>query len=262
MDNVCLPSYLFIMYSNEGRYVHGGAWRDPAIASLSFEPAMKALWESPMGYRIEGFASLNYRLSPYPAHPEDPSSPEDSSRNVQYPDHLLDVEKGLLYLDKHYHISSRYVLVGHSAGATMAFELHNAMLPVPAVVLGIAGIYDIEAFVENHSEMPAYREIIESAFGKDRSVWERASPYKNRLPDHAVWEGARAIIITHSDQDEMVEEAQSSSFYISLTDKFKARVHFLKASGNHDEIWQNGKILARLVTQSIETWCNIKGDYR
>ena len=240
------------------RYVHGGAWRDPAVDSLSFEPAVKELWKSSLKLSIAGFASLNYRLSPYPSHPDDPSSPDDPSRNVHYPDHLIDVAQGLLYLEEHYHIANRYILVGHSAGGTMAFELHNwymplRMLPVPAVVLGVAGIYNFEAFIENHSEIPAYRELIENAF-PDKRLWERASPYKNRLPNYAAWEQAEAIIIAHSDQDELVEKAQSSYMLerARMAPHCKKKVHFLEASGAHDEIWGSGYILAGLITKSIE----------
>lgn len=240
------------------RYIHGGAWRDPAVDSMSFEPAVKELWKSSLNLSIAGFASINYRLSPYPSHPEDPSSPDDLSRNVHYPDHLIDVAQGLLYLEEHYHIDNCYLLAGHSAGATMAFELHNwymplRVLPIPAAVLGVAGIYNFEAFIEDHTEIPAYRELMENAF-PDKRLWERASPYKNRLPNYAAWEQAKAIIISHSSQDELVEQAQSS--YIleraRMAPHCKEKVHFLEASGNHDEIWASGSILAGLIVKSVE----------
>jgi kynurenine formamidase len=240
------------------RFIHGGAWRDPAVDSLSFEPAVKELWKSSSKFAIAGFASINYRLSPYPSHAEDPSSPDDRSRNAHYPDHLIDVAQGLLYMEEHYHIGDRYLLAGHSAGGTLAFELNDwymprAMLPVPAAVIGIAGIYNFEAFIEDHSEIPAYRELIENAF-PDKRLWERASPYKNRLPNYAAWEQAKAIIISHSKEDELVEEAQSSYMLerARMAPHCKDKVHFLEASGKHDEIWSSGTILAGLITKSIE----------
>lgn len=177
---------------------------------------------------------------------------------MRYPDHLEDVAQCLLYLEEHYQISNRYILVGHSAGATMAFELHNwymprRTLPIPAVVLGVAGIYNFEAFVEEHSGIPAYREFMENAF-PEKGLWERASPYENCLPKSAVWEQAKAIIISHSDQDELVEEAQSSYMMerARTSSPCKERVHFLEASGAHDEIWESGYILAGLISKSVK----------
>ena len=129
----------------------------------------------------------------------------------------------------------------------------RAMLPIPAAVLGVAGIYNFEAFIEDHSETPTYRELIENAF-PDKRLWERASPYRSCLPNYAAWEQAKAIIISHSDQDELVEKAQSSYMLerARMAPHCKNKVHFLKASGEHDEIWASGTILADLITKSIE----------
>jgi kynurenine formamidase len=207
---------------------------------------------------IAAFASINYRLSPYPSHSTKPSSPDDPSRNVHYPSHLLDVAHALLYLEKQYRIGDRFLLVGHSAGATMAFELHNwymphSPLPTPAGVLGVAGIYHFEAFIQAHSKIPMYREIMENAI-PDTKLWERASPYRNRLPGHAKWEQAKAVIISHSSQDELVEKAQPSYMLerVRLTPHFREKAHFLEASGSHDEIWQSGDILAGLIIKSLQ----------
>lgn len=246
------------------RYIHGGAWRDPKVGSSSFEPAVHELWKSSTRDSIAGFASIDYRLSPYPTHPDEPSFDDDPSRNVHYPSHLLDVAHALLFLEKEYRINNRYVLIGHSAGATMAFELHGwytsgSSLPTPACVLGVSGIYNFEAFVENHSSITAYREIMENAF-PDRSLWEQASPYANRIAGPAAWESARAIIISHSDDDELVEKAQAS-FMLDRTRRTangKDKVHYLQATGAHDEIWQTGSILAGLIEKSIEILVHAK----
>jgi kynurenine formamidase len=214
------------------------------------------LSNSPLKHSVAGFASINYRLSPYPSHPNDPSSPRDISRNLQYPAHLLDVSRALLYLDAKYRINNRYLIAGHSAGATLAFELNNwyipkAQLPQPACVVGISGIYDLEAFIESHSEIPAYRELIENAF-PDKSLWEQASPYKSHLSETAIWQDARAVIVSHSDEDELVEKAQASYMLKRARAALNVKVHFLPATGAHDEIWGNGHILASLITMSIE----------
>lgn len=232
-------------------YIHGGAWRDPLVDSKSFGPAVNELWNSSSKTLIAGFASINYRLSPYPDHPELPSSPEDPSRNVHYPSHVSDIEQALLYLEDQYRINDRYLLVGHSAGATMALELQKGFLPTPIAVLGIAGIYDFEGLIKAHSH-PAYREFMESAF-PDRSLWKKAAPYTNFSPDN-LYEIAKVVIISYSDDDELVETRQATSMLerIASGPLSKEQVHVLKASGNHDEIWGSGTILAGIITKSLD----------
>lgn len=239
-------------------YIHGGAWRDPRTNSEGFQSAVENLWKSPTKESIAGFASINYRLSSNPTHSEDPSLSEDPSRNVVFPNHLVDVGNALLYLDKKYSIADRYLLIGHSAGATMTFELHNSYfkdetLPLPAAVLGISGIYDFEGFLAAHSH-PAYREFMEGAF-PDRSTWEQASPYTSKLLG-ASWESAKVIVISHSDDDELVEKGQADAMLerVGKTPDAEKKVHFLTATGKHDEIWESGYILAGLITRTVKFW--------
>ena len=59
-------------------FIHGGAWRDPAVTAAAFDRAAAALLlrnqdstSTSKGSRIAGLASLNYRLSPYPGRPSD-----------------------------------------------------------------------------------------------------------------------------------------------------------------------------------------------
>ena len=226
--------------------------------STSFAPAVDVLSHSSLKDSIAGFASVNYRLSPYPSHSTDPSSPEDKARNVHYPAHLLDVSKALLYLEDKYRINDRYIVAGHSAGACLAYELNDcflsgAQLPQPACVLGVSGIYDLEAFIDAHSEIPAYRALVENAF-PDKSLWEEASPNKVDLSKTTKWQNARAVIISHSDEDELVEKAQASYMLkrARMAPNVKEKVHFIPASGAHDEIWQSGHILADIIIKSIE----------
>ena len=216
---------------------------------------MEEIWKSSLRNSIAGFASINYRLSPLPSTSDNPSSPKDPSRNVHYPSHLQDVGHALLYLDKEYRIANRYLLVGHSAGATMALELHSSFpqkhIPIPAAILGISGIYHFEAFIEAHSSIPIYREFMEAAF-PNKAQWENAAPATNHEPD-PIWEQVKAIIISHSQEDELVEEKQASHMLerCRLSPLAKEKVHFLAASGRHDEIWESGHILADLVTKSV-----------
>jgi len=239
-------------------YIHGGAWRDPATDSLGFLPAVKELLQRSVNSEITGFASINYRLSPYPSHPDNPSSPDNSSRNVHHPAHLMDVGQALLYLEDKYQIANRYLLIGHSAGATLAFQLHNSyfptlkQLPLPAAILGVSGIYHFNTFVESHSGIPAYRELMENAF-PDLNQWEEAGPCTSRLAGPAIWEHARQIVIAHSDGDELVEKGQATAMLERIrTVLTRKNVHFLEARGKHDEIWESGTILADLISNTLE----------
>ncbi|KAG9244924.1 Alpha/Beta hydrolase protein [Calycina marina] len=233
-------------------FIHGGAWRDPLTDSKSFQPAVSDLWNSDSAKSIAGFASINYRLSPYPNKVEAPSSPDDPSRNVCYPAHLSDVEKALLYLEAHYQIANRYVLIGHSAGATMAMELQTCSLPNPLAVLGIAGIYDFDGLLEAHHH-PTYKEFMENAF-PDRSTWKKAAPCTNLSLDN-LYERAKLVIISYSDDDELIEVGQAKS----MLERIKAgpapqgRVHVVKATGHHDEMWEgDGHVLAGVIRESLE----------
>ena len=221
------------------------------VDSKAFGPTVNELWKSSLRTSIAGFASINYRLSPHPNHPKLPSSPEDPSRNVQYPSHLLDVEKALLHLQDQYQISNRYPLMGHSAGATMAFELQRGSLPIPVAVLGIAGIYDFEGLIKAHDH-PAYLEFMENAF-PDKTLWKKAAPFTNFSPDN-LYEITKSVIISYSDADQLVETGQATSMLerIALGPLPQGRVHVLKASGNHDDIWRSGTILASVITKSLE----------
>ncbi|TVY51471.1 Kynurenine formamidase [Lachnellula cervina] len=238
-------------------FIHGGAWRDPTVDSKAFEPTVSELWTSSKSSSIGAFASINYRLSPYPSHAQKPSNPNDSSRNVHHPAHLLDVSNALLYLDEQYGIANRYILAGHSAGATIAFQLRNpylkdALLPSPACVLGVAGIYHFDDFVEAHKHIPAYKEMMGNAF-PDHNVWEDASPPITKLSGDALWEDARVIVISHSDEDELVEKGQSSTMVKRARSITQAeRVYSIQTTGKHDELWENGNLLGGLILKSMD----------
>ena len=107
---------------------------------MTLKPAMEILSSnSSLQKSICGFASINYRLSPYLDHPQNPSTADDPARNAKHPDHVVDVSKALAFLENKYNISSGYLLVGHSAGATLAFQIQetceNFSVPRPLGVL-------------------------------------------------------------------------------------------------------------------------------
>jgi len=233
-------------------YIHGGAWRDPEIDSMSFVPALEILLAS--GSPIAGFASINYRLSPYPHHPRKPSFPDDPSRNARHPDHVFDVSRALAFLEELHSIGNGYVLAGHSCGATIAFQIKEQCrefkVPLPGCIIGSEGIYDLTALVEANTH-PAYRQFVSGAFGSDEATWTEASPYSSKEP--VAWESAKVIVISHSNDDELVSKAQPDMMMerIRGTAKGHAKLQYVPVEGGHDEVWQTGRELARVIEKGL-----------
>jgi kynurenine formamidase len=106
---------------------------------------------------IAGFASLNYRLStPPPLLPQfaEFMEPENPARNVKHPAHLNDVIAAFSYLQRTYEFGNNYILVGHSCGATLTFQIPNGngFVP-PAGVLGVEGIYYLGRLRDDHEQV-------------------------------------------------------------------------------------------------------------
>ncbi|KAH0137740.1 alpha/beta-hydrolase, partial [Aureobasidium melanogenum] len=224
------------------------------------------------------FVSLDYRLSPYPSHPTSPSSPDDNSRNVQHPEHLNDVLGVLSFLgsntgeeiglknggstrlpDTRSITAGRYVLCGHSCGATLAMQAtailsagHGAIRP-PVALLGMEGIYDIAALVATHTH-PAYREFVTAAFGQNEKTWVTASQLVGKLEK---WRGN--VLLVQSSSDELVDMEQTESLIEKLVVQGFTRTSST-STGNqgkqvskmvidclHDEVWEKGTELAKAI---------------
>jgi hypothetical protein len=113
-------------------YIHGGAWRDPNITYESFIPTIKHLVNRTTPMPIAGFASIDYRLSAHPDFPQDADTPPEARREARHPDHIEDVCSALIYLICNHDIGFDYLLVGHSVGATLAFQVITRVLNTQA----------------------------------------------------------------------------------------------------------------------------------
>ncbi|KAF5703467.1 alpha beta-hydrolase [Fusarium globosum] len=133
-------------------FIHGGAWRDPDITATNFAAkAVVHLFNSGVAEVIEGIASINYWLSPRTLSQPMPSKdPLDDKQQAMHPDHLNDVLSGIQYLQRKFRFGDRYILTGHSCGATLAYqtlirqsmdkpETHVA----PQAIISVAGLYDL-----------------------------------------------------------------------------------------------------------------------
>ncbi|KAL4766136.1 arylformamidase [Aspergillus foveolatus] len=270
---------------NESGYwvilIHGGAWRDPTQTSTSYlAPTLSILSSSEskspnsQSQHIRGLASISYRLSPHPSHPQDASTTMESHlRNAKHPEHINDTQLALSFLQRKYRFGKRYILVGHSCGATLAFQAVMASLsaqgredPVngyiaPLAILGMAGIYNLRLLRDSHRDISAYQEFIEGAFGKDEKVWDAASPGVVRGVDGVEgWKEGRLVVLAHSKEDELCDMEQSERMREFLEvwkgNDQKRLVQFLDIKGRHDEAWEKGEELARGILFTIE---NLQG---
>ncbi|CBF87817.1 hypothetical protein AN1271.2 [Aspergillus nidulans FGSC A4] len=266
---------------NESGYwvilIHGGAWRDPTQTSTSYlAPTLSILSSSEskspksQSQHIRGLASISYRLSPHPSHSQDASTTMESHlRNAKHPEHINDIQLALSFLQRKYRFGKRYILVGHSCGATLAFQAVMASLSVqgreglvndyiaPLAILGMAGIYNLRLLRDSHRDISAYQEFIEGAFGKDEKVWDAASPGVVRGVNGVEgWKEGRLVVLAHSKEDELCDMEQSEKMKEFLDgwkgNDQKRLVQFLDIKGRHDEVWENGEELARGILFTIE----------
>jgi len=255
-------------------YIHGGAWRDPLVLSDSFSATISHLVTEQDCSKITGIASINYSLSPYPHHPThpspptDPSKPVDPSRNAKHPDHIIDVLTALRYLQNLYHFGTNYVLLGHSCGATLAFQVamdHSRWgkeavaikAQKPEVVVGLNGLYDMPALIHEPGEkhkalVPVYTAFTKMAFGDDEKDWYTISPVS--VVNWATeWTQANQVILAQSLDDSLVPYSQTekmlSSLNASKPNTLKLRV--VPARGDHNGLWQDGKRLAEIVVEAV-----------
>ncbi|KAG5999415.1 hypothetical protein E4U54_001859 [Claviceps lovelessii] len=253
-------------------YIHGGAWRDPLVTSASFIPTLKSLSTAWLQSRKSpvAFASISYSLSPYPHHPTHPSNRCDDSRNASHPQHILDVLEAIHFLQSRAKFGNNYILAGHSCGATLAFQ--TAMNPVrwgtdnaakddieaPLMVLGLNGLYDMPELIENpggqHNQFrQLYEQFTRNAFGDDEDVWRDISPafVENWARE---WPDGRRVMLVQGTQDDLVPYRQGERMRDSLVGSKSDRlvVELVDGEGQHDEIWQKGILLAKLLTRAID----------
>ena len=233
------------------------------VTPSSIEPTLSHL--APISNRIAGIASLSYRLSPYPSHPTCPSSPDEKSRNVKHPAHIEDILTAIAWLQQKYGFGERYMLVGHSCGATLALQTvmkewsaksydgtENVEVIMPLVVLGVEGLYDLPLLRDTHQDSPMYQQFLEGAFGHDETNWKGAHPIRGRLSH--TWENGRALVIAHSRDDELVDWAQVDSMKDSMQRESTIRRTdvILELKGKHNNIWKDGREMARAIENALD----------
>ncbi|OJJ49645.1 hypothetical protein ASPZODRAFT_88977 [Penicilliopsis zonata CBS 506.65] len=260
-------------------FIHGGAWRDPSKTFADLAAAETLLctaepYTSTVLPHIAAFASIEYRLSAHPEHPQDPvATPPSQFRNARHPDHLADVESALALLQGRYGFGERYVLVGHSCGATLAFQtvmrhlggyddhFRHRNLAQPSAILGVAGIYECRLLRDHFSGISAYQDLFEGAFGPDETLWDAVSPAKVGSGFDGIqggWTAGKLAVLAYSAEDELVDTSQAEAMEEALrlwtssaSQEETRRTVMLPVKGRHDEIWEKGEELARAIAFTL-----------
>ncbi|KXJ93058.1 Alpha/Beta hydrolase protein [Microdochium bolleyi] len=244
-------------------YIHGGAWQDPEILHKTFVPSIdKILASTSSKQHIAAFASIDYCLSPYPSAPQDPSTtPAAQLRDAHHPDHVRDVAAALAYLQAQYGFGSRYVLLGHSAGATLTFQAvaglasgaAAASFAHPAAAIGLCGIYDLNALWDR---MKGTYTFIESVFGPDRKAWDLAAPARFSGDYSQAWqplERKPVVILASSSEDELIDEPEVELMAAKVqSDQGLDYILVKDMRGKHDDVWLDGAEVARIVLLALE----------
>jgi kynurenine formamidase len=194
---------------------------------------------------------------------------DDPSRNAVHPGHVRDVLLGLRWLEKEYGVGSKwaYIAVGHSCGATLAFQIvmdrqwkapvpgkpalfekilsfassgdQEHTLRPPVAVVGLEGVYDFPLLLENHADNDEYKTFIRDAFGEDQEVWEKASPIAGDYSDR--WPEGHLVILGQSPEDELVDWPQVDAMVKVLQDQgWKQRSEGRLQAARRDS-WIGGK---------------------
>ncbi|KAL8305638.1 hypothetical protein RB597_003605 [Gaeumannomyces tritici] len=260
-------------------FIHGGAWRDPRVTLHAIEPTVAQLMASPThSARIAGVASIDYRLTAHPDFPQDPATtPPGQLRNARHPDHVRDVAAAMTLLATLRPIagpSTRYLLAGHSAGATLALQLlmgsragvvddvavaQPPPFPAPAAIVGYEGLYDLRGICARKG----YGFLFAPPFGDDEDAWDRASPALHRGLAAAwdAWAAAttdaglgrrRLVVVAQSTEDELVDMDEALAMERALRDDGVPHLLIADLKGKHSEVLGAGTDIVRVLGQTVD----------
>lgn len=235
-------------------YIHGGYYRSINSTAEGFHGVVQALESSApkqLLSTVSGYATIDYRLSPHPDHPQSDDTPDFELRNARWPQHLDDIVAAVKHLSDRYQFGPNYVLAGHSVGAQLAFLValkagENGFV-APRVVVGLSGIYDFPAI---HEWNPEYKSLTFNAMNEDDQV--DASPALHAKKEYAA-AGVKKIVLAMSKDDGLVPWEQTEEMAEVL-----GSATVVEMFGEHDEIWQKGKEAARAIQVGLEEFVALK----
>lgn len=165
------------------------------------------------------------------------------------------------YLQRRLQFGDRYVLVGHSCGATLAYQYlaSTATEPrpdciAPQAIVGVAGLYDLPLLRDMDPEPPASQDFISAAFGPDKTIWEEQSPANGRYNYDRLWPAGRLAVLAICREDEYVSPEQRTQMVRALEswgDGRRRVVRMMEVDGRHDDNWKKGVGLADCIEETL-----------
>ncbi|KJK77010.1 hypothetical protein H634G_07586 [Metarhizium anisopliae BRIP 53293] len=242
--------------------------------------------------QIRGFATMDYRLSDLgdDGQGQDNGNKQgrrhdlnrrQSQRRVRHPDHINDVRSAIQSLAQRMQMD-KYILIGHSAGGTMAMQLlmgdaalqrlsdqgrqqtstcragrngtaNSNQIPLPDAVITTAGIFDLPLLVDEigPESKPFYTNFVTQAFGGRRADWTQASPANFAGNFKQMWPGNNVVMLARSQQDTLIDASQLDVMEKKLIADGITPTVVKNLTGQHDVVWQSGVQLANLVEQTL-----------
>jgi acetyl esterase/lipase len=166
----------------------------------------------------------------------------------------------LKLLDDEYKLSDGYILLGHSAGATLSYQLLMGehvlgdgapapSAPLPSAIVGIAGIYDLVAI--DHRHQGQYAGFITSAFGEDRDGWRRFSPSSYSGSFGKGTTTLAVSVLAWSQDDSLVDEPEVDAMTEKLVRDGAKSSTVKTLTGEHDVVWKEGTQIPPLVAKAM-----------
>ena len=251
-------------------HIHGGAWRDPVLTSISIEATVAHTFSAKdVTNPITAIVSMNYTLSPFPTHPTMPYDPtkgdnSDPAREGYHPMNISDVLHGFDLLRLMGLTDGSYILTGHSAGACLSCQAtlqspahwgveDVADPPRPAAFLGLNGLYHLPELVHGlgpkHENLKdVYEDFLSITFDKDQTKWPAASPAQFDLAEISkrVQEGKapQFVVLDQSTEDQLVPMNQMETMKAHLEQVGEMKVvQGQRNTGLHAAPWLEGLMI-------------------
>jgi kynurenine formamidase len=149
---------------------------------------------------------------------------------------------------------ARYVLVGHSCGATLALQMLSdpELRPrtPPLAVAAVAGIFDLVAFARAGA---AQRDIVAGAFGAP-AAWASASPLASLASGVGAPGRLTLLLLAWSAEDELLDAAAQARAMAAAAQAAPDWTVRLEPGleGAHDQAWSEGVGVAAVVRRVLD----------